>query len=281
MLALLSDLKHYISFPKIDLERDTYGWYVKQLCEHCKDQGSVDNLLDGIRHARNNGFQNDEFYLFSGLINDYHARDALNYNENAMLKVLIHCFSKDAIIEVNDAPFEYQFMEYTNTGRRLRGLKPNILSEYLESWKEFSEITDGDYLGKGNLLSDKEILNAFEDGELGTMYEDAYMSSCIVVVDENDEGIENLDQLLNMLDFSKVSPGLYYYGLIDYSGGLCDEDSLNDLGIKEIMMMLGNKERKIYEDDIFVYLNSEVNNYKALELLDRLNTCISTREVIF
>ena len=87
------------------------------------------------------------------------------------------------LIEVNDAPFEYQFMEYTNTGRRLRGLKPNILSEYLESWKEFSEITDGDYLGKGNLLSDKEILNAFEDGELGTMYEDVYMSSCIVVVD--------------------------------------------------------------------------------------------------
>lgn len=263
------------------MERDTYGWYVKQLCEHCKDQGSVDNLLDGIRHARNNGFQNDEFYLFSGLINDYHARDALNYNENAMLKVLIHCFSKDAIIEVNDAPFEYQFMEYTNTGRRLRGLKPNILSEYLESWKEFSEITDGDYLGKGNLLSDKEILNAFEDGELGTMYEDVYMSSCIVVVDENDEGIKNLDQLLNMLDFSEVSPGLYYYGLIDYSGGTYDEDSLNDLEIKEIMMMLGNKERKIYEDDIFVYLNNEINNYKALELLDKLNICISTREVMF
>ena len=151
----------------------------------------------------------------------------------------------------------------------------------MESWKEFSEITDGDYLGKGNLLSDKEILNAFEDGELGTMYEDVYMSSCIVVVDENDEGIKNLDQLLNMLDFSEVSPGLYYYGLIDYSGGTYDEDSLNDLEIKEIMMMLGNKERKIYEDDIFVYLNSEVNNYKALELLDRLNTCISTREVIF
>lgn len=84
-----------------------------------------------------------------------------------------------------------------------------------------------------------------------------------------------------MLDFSEVSPGLYYYGLIDYSGGTYDEDSLNDLEIKEIMMMLGNKERKIYEDDIFVYLNSEVNNYKALELLDRLNTCISTREVIF
>ena len=151
----------------------------------------------------------------------------------------------------------------------------------MESWKEFSEITDGDYLGKGNLLSDKEILNAFEDGELGTMYEDVYMSSCIVVVDENDEGIKNLDQLLNMLDFSEVSPGLYYYGLIDYSGGTYDEDSLNDLEIKEIMMMLGNKERKINEDDIFIYLNNEINNYKALELLDKLNICISTREVMF
>lgn len=281
MLALLSDLKQYISPPIAELERDTYGWYVKQLCEHCKDQSAVDNLINGLRHAKSNGFQTDEFYLFTGLINDCHAIDALNCDENAMLKVLIHCFVKDAIIDVNYAPFEYQFVEYTNTGRRLRGLKPNALSEHLEDWKDFSKITDSDYLGKGNFLSDKEIMDAFENGELGTMYEDAYMSSCIVVVDESAKEIENLDYLLEILSFSKVTPGLYYYGLIDYSGGSCNEDSLNDLRIKEIMMMLGDSERKIYEDDIFIYLNNEINNHKAFELLNKLNTCISAREVMF
>ena len=139
-----------------------------------KKKDLVDELMRAIKYAYDNNYQNDDFYLFDRLVGDYHLSDAFDGLENIMLEIIVHCFVEDAIIEVDDAPLEYQFMEYTNTGRRINGLKPNVLSEFLEDWKCFSEIENED---TGKKMSDKEIVEAQNNGDLP--YCLLYTSRCV------------------------------------------------------------------------------------------------------
>lgn len=279
MLALLSDLRQYTSFQNIKLEPHTYGWYVKQLCEHCKKKDLVDELMRAIKYAYDNNYQNDDFYLFDRLVGDYHLSDAFDGLENIMLEIIVHCFVEDVIIEVDDAPLEYQFMEYTNTGRRINGLKPNVLSEFLEDWKCFSEIENED---TGKKMSDKEIVEAQNNGDLPYMYEETYMTSCIIIVDENEQNIIDFNEFLSMIAFQKVTHGMYYFGLISYDGSIESPSDLGKREIEEICKTLNSYE--IYQkldDDLFIMLNDDGVNSAAYKLLDKLKICSSRKEVIF
>ena len=166
--------------------------------------------MRAIKYAYDNNYQNDDFYLFDRLVGDYHLSDAFDGLENIMLEIIVHCFVEDAIIEVDDAPLEYQFMEYTNTGRRINGLKPNVLSEFLEDWKCFSEIENED---TGKKMSDKEIVEAQNNGDLPYMYEETYMTSCIIIVDENEQNIIDFNEFLSMIAFQKVNV-LFWFNIL-------------------------------------------------------------------
>lgn len=276
---MLKDLKQYTSLQATHLESDTYGWYVKQFCQHCKNQSLVNEIIEGIETSINTGFSSEDYDILSDLIDDMHVQDALGSQDNLMLKIIVNCFVDECIVEANLRPYQMQFMEYSNTGRRINGLNPNVLSEWLEEWDEFANIYgEEDCL---NPLTDAEIINALNDGTIDELYELTAMESCLIVVDEKSDGIYDLEEVLDIIGFNKVCDGLYYHGIIYDIEWQHDVFTTKEeiLDIYEIINQ--NEPTNTLENYPFNALNETVSNYSIIKLSKMLQFSESTREVMF
>lgn len=277
---MYTDLKQYISTQKCKVKENTYGWYVKQFCEHCKNPVYVDDFLKSLKLTLKQDDMND-IYLFEDLIFDYHVQDVLDLDENIMLKIILSCFAKDFILETDNRGYFHQFMEYSKTAQIALGKEPDLLAEWLEdNFSNFAHMATED----GNILTVERLVDELqmEHSELEELNEDTYMSSAVLVIDENAENIIEFETFLDFFNFTEVIPGLYYTGAIDYGGYIGDFYSLNSVNLKETMKLLSNEQKqRELEDDLFWGLNVDRYNDKVEQLVRRIKCCSSHREVMF
>lgn len=278
MLQLYTDLRRYISARKAELEENTYGWYVKTFCEHAKNQRFVAELMDGLKEATVREYYNDDYYLFNNMLDDYHVNDALRTEEAIMLKLILSCFLDDFILEVDHMPIEYQYQNLTNVGRMITGNKPNVLSNYLE--KEWTDLSHLEF--NGDKLGYDEIVKGLSDGSISELFEDCEIVTATLVVDEHDSGLALVELLLDGFDFFEVEPGLYFFGIIYYPEnppeiGYLNGEDLNDI----ICDVLDEDKQRVLDDDLFYGLNEEIKNMKVSDLINKLQICTSSREVMF
>lgn len=277
---MYTDLRQYISTQRCKVEEYTYGWYVKQFCEYCKNPVYIDDLLKSLKLALRQYDMND-IYLFEGFIDDYHIQDVLDIDENIMLKIILSCFADEFILETDNRGYFSQFMEYSKTAQIASGKKPDLLAEWLEeNFSDFAHMDSED----GNILTVERLADEMrkDNSILEEFHNESYMSSAILVINENADNIIELETLIDILKFTEVIPGLYYAGLIDYGGCINDYYSLNDVDLKEIMKLLKNEQKQQeLEDDIFCMLNVDVYNDKVERLVRSIKYCSSHREVMF
>lgn len=278
MLQLYTDLRRYISSQEV-LKENTYGWYVKQICEYARNESIVKSLLDGFKTALENDYGPGDYYLFDGLFSDFHVYEALDTDEVIMLRLIISCFVNDFILEMDYDPMEWQYLAYTKTGREINGVTSNVLSEYLEiAMTDFSHLCNWD----GEEFTKDEIIDGLIDGSITEIFEEVSMVSGILVIDENEEYKAELEEILEMFGFEEVVPGLYYYGCAHYAGSENEFGYISRKEAKEIMdiISLAEKQRDL-DDEYFLHLNSDLEYAGALEFIKKLEICTSNREVMF
>lgn len=277
---MYTDLRQYISTQRCKVEEYTYGWYVKQFCEYCKNPVYVDDFLKSLKLNLRQYDMND-VYLFEGLIDDYHTQDVLDLGENIMLKIILSCFVDDFILETDNRGYFSQFMEYAKTAQIALGKQPDLLAEWLENnFSDFAHMESED----GSILTVERLSDEMRKGynRLEEFHEESYMSSALLVIDENAENIIELETFLELLNLIEVIPGLYYTGVIDYGGYAGDCYSLSNANLKEIMKLLSNEQKqRDLEDDFFCELNIDRYNDKVEQLVRRIKYCSSHREVMF
>lgn len=277
---MYTDLKQYISTQKCELETDTYGWYVKQFCEYSNNTAYVNDLIKALELAFTHEYNMDDINLFDDLIDDYHIQDVLDVSDNIMLKIILSCITDVFILEVDNREYFSQYMEYSKTAQIALGKEPDFLAEWLEEhFSDFAHMADED----GSILTVERLADEMRTGhsELEEINEETYMTSAILVIDENAENIIECEALLDILNFTEVVPGFYYTGTVSYGGCLDNYYSLNSTELEEIMDLLKNMEKqRELDDEIFCKLNMDRFD-KVERLAQGIKYCSSHREVMF
>lgn len=277
---MYTDLKQYISTQKCKVKKYTYGWYVKQFCEYSNNAAYVNDLMLALKLAFTHGYDMNDINLFDDLIDDYHVQDTLDVGDNIMLKIILSCFVDDFILEADNRCYFSQFMEYSKTAQIALGKKPDFLAEWLENhFSDFAHIVDEEC----DILTVERLVNEMrmEYSDLEEINEETYMTSAILVIDENAENIIECETLLDILNFTEVVPGFYYTGTVSYGGCLDNYYSLNSTELEEIMDLLKNMEKqRELDDEIFCKLNMDRFD-KVERLAQGIKYCSSHREVMF
>lgn len=278
---MYTDLRQYILTQKCKVEKYTYGWYVKQFCEYCKNPIYVDGLMSDLERILNEDFDLDYINLFVDLIGDYHISDAFDSGMNIMLEIILSCFLDDFILETDDIGYFHQFMEYSKTAQLAIGKKPDLLAEWLEDhFHDFAYMEDVD----GGVLTVEKLTEQMRLGlsELEELNEEINMSSAILVIDENTENIDKLKFLLDLLDFTEVIPGMYYTGIVYFESYMGDAYGLDNDNLMDVIELFSDlKKQRELDDDIFCAINGDVSNGRIERLAQSIKFCSSHREVIF
>ena len=268
---MYDDLRKYIIHNNV-IEKETSAWYFKNLCEHCKDQNYVQEIIRNLYTCRND-INFEELSPYDSLIYDWHLQDSFDI-ENLMINLIMKCFTLNYEISGEYMGAEDIFFNYTTRGRKLCGMKQvdDPLIDFFDTWQDlldiFSIIPDDAKIGEDDDLYEKYELYLDDIQYLGMF----------IKVDQYDPYLSEISYFMEMLSFSKVTEGLYVYGCIDFSG-CADGECLRKSDLNALIDLLDEKKTDLSEyDNVFALWNNSYNH--ILEALLGLKGR-SDREVLF
>lgn len=268
---MLNDLRRYIT-DSAKTEEYSVAWYLKEFMERCKDTELVNTLMDSIA---GNGYiiRENETNPFEFLIADYHMMD-ISSIDNVIIKLILSCVTTQFIISDCGQGMLGSFFRYTKRGRRLSGYADEcVLAEYLqENWSDLED--------EFSCITDNELIEILKTKDADDMTYDYDFYSMVIVVDERELSYLSVFQILDIMGFSEVCPGLFYYGCFGYSGYGEADITLNAEDVENIYdeIALSEKIRNLDgADELNVFNEVEADDYLFMLLRNRS----SMREVLF
>lgn len=281
---MYEDLRKYIQIQKQELKQGSYGWTIKELCEYCKDDELVNELLQGFEGIEYLGYCQEDINVFRGMMDDIHVLDALGTQDNIMLKIMIGCLTDEFILETDNSGYITQFARYTRLGRQIYGYKPDILTKYIEkNWPDFSQIW-ADMPEGYRKMTDAEVIEAWKSEEFWSDFDEIGVRTGILIVDENMQNIDELEKLIERFAFEEVVPGMYFSG-IKYWGESYEEienyNSIEEEFRMEFLNMLKDqKKKRTLEPDLFIGMDQDGTKNIAMKLRENMKVCDTQREVL-
>ena len=277
-------LRKYIQIQKQELKHGSYGWTIKEMCEYCKDEELVNELLQGFKNIEYLGYCQDDMNMFSGMLDDIHISDALGTEDSIMLKIMIGCLTDEFILETDNSGYLTQFARYTRLGRQLYGRKQNILTEYTEkNWPDFSELWA--YMPDGyRKMTDAEVIEKWNSEEFWSDFDEINARTGILIVDENMRNIDELEVLIERFAFEEIVPGMYFSGVKYWAESYADIEVYNSIEEEFRMdflnMLQAQKKVRTLEPDLFIGMNQDGTKNIATKLRENMNVCDTRREVL-
>ena len=281
---MYEDLRKYIQIRKQELKQGSYGWTIKEMCEYCKDEELVTELLLGFENLECLSYCQDDMNVFCGMLDDIHISDALGTENNIMLKIMIGCLTDEFILETDNSGYLTQFARYTRLGRQIYGHKPDVLSEYLEEhWPDFSQIWE-DMPDGYRKMTDAEVIKEWNSEEFWSDFAEINARTGILIVDENMSNIDELETLIERFAFEEVVPGMYFSGIKYYEGdyrGIEDYNSIEEEFRMDFLNMLqAQKKERTLEPDLFIGMDQDSIRNTATKLREKMKVCDTQREVL-
>lgn len=281
---MYEDLRKYIQIQKQELKHGLYGWTIKEMCEYCKDEELVNELLRGFESIEYLGYCQDDINMFSGMLEDIHVSDALGTEDSIMLKIMIGCLTDEFILETDNSGYLTQFARYTRLGRQLYGRKQDILTEYIEkNWPDFSELWA--YMPDGyRKMTDAEVIEKWNSEEFWSDFDEINARTGILIVDENMCNIAELEVLIERFAFEEVVPGMYFSGVKYWADSYADIEDYNSIEEEFRMdfldMLQDQKKVRTLEPDLFIGMNQDDTKNIATKLRENMKVCDTRREVL-
>lgn len=281
---MYEDLRKYIQIRKQELEQGSYGWTIKEMCEYCKDEELVTELLLGFENLECLSYYQDDMNVFCGMLDDIHISDALGTENNIMLKIMIGCLTDEFILETDNSGYLTQFARYTRLGRQIYGHNTDILAEYIEkNWPDFSQIWE-DMPDGYRKMTDAEVIKEWNSEEFWSDFDEINARTGILIVDENMSNIDELETLIERFAFEEVVPGMYFSGIKYYEGdyrGIEDYNSIEEEFRMDFLNMLqAQKKERTLEPDLFIGMDQDSIRNTATKLRENMKVCDTQREVL-
>ena len=254
------------------------------MCEYCKDEELVNELLRGFESIEYLGYCQDDINMFSGMLEDIHVSDALGTEDSIMLKIMIGCLTDEFILETDNSGYLTQFARYTRLGRQLYGRKQDILTEYIEkNWPDFSELWA--YMPDGyRKMTDAEVIEKWNSEEFWSDFDEINARTGILIVDENMCNIAELEVLIERFAFEEVVPGMYFSGVKYWADSYADIEDYNSIEEEFRMdfldMLQDQKKVRTLEPDLFIGMNQDGTKNIATKLRENMKVCDTRREVL-
>lgn len=281
---MYEDLRKYIQIRKQELKQGSYGWTIKEMCEYCKDDELVADLLRGFEGIEYLGYYQDDINMFCGMLDDIHISDALGTEDNIMLKIMIGCLTDEFILETDNSGCLTQFARYTRLGRQIYGHKQDVLSEYIEKyWPDFSQIHANMPDGYRK-MTDAEVIENWNSQEFWSDFDEMNARTGILIVDENMCNIDELETLIERFAFEEIVPGMYFSGVKYCGDSYADIEDYNSIEEEFRMdflnMLQAQKKERILEPDLFIGMNQDGKKNIAMKLRENMKVCDTQREVL-
>lgn len=259
---LLKGLRKYIT-RKRKIEEGSISWYLKFIMERSKNKELINDFIVSTKENVNIVLDN-EIYIFNYLINDFHLTDTLSMEQdNFIIRLILSALIDDFIIETDHSGLVNFYLRHTRRGNELIGIKKrDVLTDFVEeNWEdlvhEFDSIDDDSFK--------KDIY----------FLDDYIFVSMIVVVDEHGENYDLVKETMELMCFSEIVPGMFFYGSYGYGEfEECDMCLSNDdlLAIVDIISEVPIVQNLDRYDGIINYYNLVedcVDKYLYILLRDR------------
>lgn len=281
---MYEDLRKYIQIRKQELEQGSYGWVIKEMCEYCKDNELVTDLLRGFEGIEYLGYYQDDINMFRDMLDDIHISDTLGTEDNIMLKIMIGCLTDEFILETDNSGYLTQFARYTRLGRQIYGHKQDVLSEYIEKyWPDFSQIHANMPDGYRK-MTDAEVIENWNSEEFWSDFDEINARTGILIVDENMQNLDELETLIERFAFEEIVPGMYFSGVKYYGDSYADIEDYNSIEEEFRMdflnMLQAQKKERTLEPDLFIGMNQDGTKNIAMKLRENMKVCDTQREVL-